>query len=82
MKYYAVAILSLFDNDNKIFLIKAENKVNALKEGLIEFCTNEEDKNSQRQLNKESSNDYEELTDNLFSMELCCSVKEIPSVTN
>lgn len=43
MKNYVVGILSMFENDLKLFKISAENEYNAVKKGMLEFCKDNED---------------------------------------
>ena len=38
MKKYVVGILSMFENEVKLFKIEAVNKYEAVKKGMIEFC--------------------------------------------
>ena len=38
MKNYVVGILSMFDNDLKLFKITAENEYEAVKKAMVEFC--------------------------------------------
>lgn len=49
MNKYAVAILSFFENQNKIFIVEADTEVNAMKKALIKFCTSDEAKKSQEE---------------------------------
>lgn len=37
MKNYVVGILSMFENDLKLFKVEAEDKYEALKKGMLEF---------------------------------------------
>lgn len=41
MKNYVVGILSLFENDLKLFKVKAEDKYEALKKGMVDFTSEE-----------------------------------------
>jgi hypothetical protein len=77
MKKYAVAILSLFENNNEIFFVEAEDEVQAIKQGLIDFCKDEEIKQSQREWNLELSNSVEELKNELINGELAVTAREI-----
>ncbi len=49
MNKYAVAILSFFENQNKIFIVEADNDVNAMKKALLDFCTTDERKKDQEE---------------------------------
>jgi len=42
MKNYVVGILSMFENDLKLFKITAENEYEAIKKGMLEFSNNDE----------------------------------------
>ena len=42
MKNYVVGILSMFENDLKLFKITAENPYEAVKKGMLEFTNNDE----------------------------------------
>ena len=53
MKNYIVGILSMFDNDLKLFKITAENEYEAVKKGMLEYSNN--DKN---ELEWQQSKDY------------------------
>ena len=37
MKNYVVGILSMFENDLKLFKVMAENEYEAVKKGMVEF---------------------------------------------
>lgn len=64
MKNYVVGILSLFENDLKLFKITAENKFEAVKKGMIEFCVDDESKKSE--IDWQNSNEYPKDYDGLF----------------
>ena len=49
MNKYAVAILSFFENQNKIFIVDADTEVNAMKKALIDFCKTEQSKKDQEE---------------------------------
>lgn len=38
MKNYVVGVLSMFENDLKLFKITAENEYEAVKKGILEHC--------------------------------------------
>ena len=42
MKNYVVGIISMFDNDLKLFKVIAEDEYNAVKKAMVEFAGNEE----------------------------------------
>lgn len=65
MKNYVVGILSMFENDLKLFKVTAENKYEAVKKGMIEFYENEESK--QYEIDFQSSEDYPETYEDLFN---------------
>ena len=56
MKNYVVAILSFFENEVRMFKIEAENEYEAIKKGMIEFCEDEESKQSE--IDYQNSEDY------------------------
>lgn len=64
MKNYVVGILSLFDNDLKLFKIVAENEYEAVKKGMIDFCENEESK--QYEIDLQNSKDYPTTIEDLY----------------
>ena len=41
MKNYVVGILSMYENDLKLFKVEAENKYEALKKGMVDFTSEE-----------------------------------------
>lgn len=64
MKNYVVGILSMFENDLKLFKITAENEYEAVKKGMVEMCSDEESKQHELdyQKSKEYPKDLEELS--------------------
>ena len=64
MKNYVVGILSLFENDLKLFKITAENNYEAVKKGMIEFCPDEEAK--QYEIDWQNSEQYPDNYEDLF----------------
>jgi hypothetical protein len=56
MKNYVVGILSMFENDLKLFKITAENQYEAVKQGMLEFCGDNPHK--QDELDWQNSEDY------------------------
>jgi hypothetical protein len=77
MKNYVVGILSMFDNNLKLFKITAENEYEAVKKGMIEFVDNEESK--QYEIDFQNSENYPTDLQGLYSIyeELPFSVIEI-----
>lgn len=65
MKNYVVGILSMFENDLKLFKITAENEYDAVKKGMVEFCDNEESK--QFEINWQNSEDYPKTFEELLN---------------
>lgn len=65
MKNYVVGILSMFENDLKLFKITAENEYDAVKKGMVEFCDNEESK--QFEINWQNSEDYTKTFEELLN---------------
>lgn len=74
---YAVAILSGFDNDNKILFIDSNSKSNALKTALVELCTNEETMKQQKEWNEVLPDNYEDLVNEIANGELFCCVEKV-----
>lgn len=56
MKNYVVGILSMFENDLKLFKVTAENKYEAVKKGMVEFCNDDESR--QHEIEWQNSEDY------------------------
>lgn len=71
MKNYVVGILSMFENDLKLFKITAENKYEAVKRGMVEFCTDAVSR--QFEVDWQNSEDYPEDFEGLYS-----AYEEIP----
>ena len=63
MKNYVVGILSLFENDLKLFKIEADNKYDAAKKGLLEFCDDSVSRKYEQdwQDSPDYPSDYDEL---------------------
>jgi hypothetical protein len=79
MKNYVVGILSMFENDLKLFKITAENEYEAVKKGMIEFAENPESK--KHEIDWQNSEDYPTDLDGLYSVyvEVPFSVVEVGS---
>jgi hypothetical protein len=79
MKNYVVGILSMFENNLKLFQVSAENEYEAVKKGMVEFCDNEEAKEAEHEW--QMSNDYPKDFDGLYSVyeEVPFSVIEVGS---
>ena len=71
MKNYVVGILSLFENDLKLFKVTAKNEYEAVKQGMLDFCENEESK--QYEIDLQNSKDYPKTLEELF-----CIYEEVP----
>ena len=56
MKNYVVGILSMFDNDLKLFKVVAENECEAVKKGRVDFWNKEEAK--MQEIDWHNSEDY------------------------
>lgn len=56
MKNYVVGILSMFENDLKLFKVVAENEYEAVKKGMVDFTDNPESK--QHEIDWQNSPDY------------------------
>ena len=56
MKNYVVGILSMFENELKLFKVTAENKYEAVKKGMVEFAHNEESR--QHEIDWQNSEEY------------------------
>ena len=66
MKNYVVGILSMFENDLKLFKVVAENEYEAVKKGMVDFCDNEESKN--HEIDWQNSEDYPTNFEGLHSV--------------
>jgi len=77
MKNYVVGILSLFENNLKLFKITAENEYEAVKKGMIEF--NEDEESKQFEIGWQNSEDYPKEFSELYNIyeEIPFSVIEI-----
>lgn len=56
MKKYVVGVLSMFENDLKLFKIEAESDYEAVKKAMVEFAANPESK--QHEIDWQNSEDY------------------------
>ena len=79
MKNYVVGILSMFENDLKLFKVVAENEYEAVKNGMVEFTDNPESK--QHEIDWQNSEDYPTDLEGLYSVyeEVPFSVIEVGS---
>ena len=79
MKNYVVGILSMFENDLKLFKVMAENEYEAVKKGMVEFTDNPESKQYEIdwQNSEEYPKTYDELVDVLYNSDMCVNVLEI-----
>ena len=66
MKKYIVGILSMFENDLKLFKIEAESDYEAVKKGMIEFSGDEE--NRKYEIDWQNSNEYPKDLEGLYSV--------------
>jgi hypothetical protein len=71
MKNYVVGILSMFENDLKLFKVEAENEYEAVKKGMIQFNDNPQSK--QCEIDWQNSQDYPTDLNGLYS-----AYEEIP----
>ena len=71
MKNYVVGILSMFENDLKLFKVVAESEYEAVKKGMVEFCEDEE--NKQHEIDWQNSNEYPKDLEGLH-----CVYEEVP----
>jgi hypothetical protein len=62
MKNYVVGILSMFENDLKLFKVTAENEYEAVKKGMLEFSNNNEN-----EVEWQSSEDYPKTLEDMYS---------------
>jgi hypothetical protein len=62
MKNYVVGILSMFENDLKLFKVTAENEYEAVKKGMLEFSNNDEN-----EVEWQSSEDYPKTLEGMYS---------------
>ena len=78
MKNYVVGILSMEDNDLKLFKVEAENKYDALKKGMMDFTPDEYKEYELEFQNSEiCAPNFESLTDFYFNGEIMTNVIEI-----
>lgn len=79
MKNYVVGILSMFENDLKLFKITAQDEYNAVKKAMVEFTDNAESK--QHEIDWQNSEDYPTDLEGMYSVyeELPFSVVEVGS---
>jgi ASC-1-like (ASCH) protein len=62
MKNYVVGIISMFENDLKLFKITAENEYEAVKKGMLEFSNN-----SEYEVEWQSSENYPKTLEEMYS---------------
>jgi len=79
MKNYVVGILSMFENNLKLFKVTADNEFEAVKKGMVEFACDDESK--QDEIDFQNSGDYPIDLDGLYSIyeEIPFSVIEVSS---
>jgi len=84
MKNYVVGVLSMFENDLKLFTITAENKYEAVKKGMVEFAKSITSESAQHEIDWQNSEDYPTDLEGLYSAyeEVPFSVVEVGSFTN
>lgn len=63
MKNYVVGILTMYENELKLFKITAENDYEAVKKGMIDFCDTPESK--QYEIDFQNSNRFPKDLDGL-----------------
>ncbi|WP_297419076.1 hypothetical protein [Clostridium sp.] len=76
MKKYALAILSFFDNDNKLFVVEAETEQKAVIKALSIFNGKEEetnDKDTLKWINSMENKTIEEIQQELFDGDISLS---------
>jgi len=66
MKNYVVGILSMFENNLKLFKVQAENEYEAVKIGMIEFCDNGDARLAEYEW--QISNEYPKDLNGLYSV--------------
>lgn len=62
MKNYVVGILSMFENNLKLFKVEAESPYDAVKKGMLLFCDN-----NKNEVEWQESEDYPKDMDGLIS---------------
>lgn len=65
MRNYVVGILSMFENDLKLFKITAESEYEAVKKAMIEFCNDEDSK--MNEIDWQNSDDYPKNIEEMIS---------------
>ena len=66
MKNYVVGILSMFENDLKLFKVIAENEYEAVKKGMVDFWNKEEAK--MQEIDWQNSEDYPKDIKGLYTI--------------
>ena len=65
MRNYVVGILSMFENDLKLFKITTESEYEAVKKAMIEFCDDEDSK--MNEIDWQNSDDYPKNIEEMIS---------------
>jgi len=73
MKKYVTAFLSLFDNENKIFIVEAENARSALAIGYVTFCNNPSTSQDDLQWVADFPEDIESACQCFFDGDICAA---------
>lgn len=66
MKNYVVGIISLFENDLKLFKVTAKNEYEAVKKAMLDFCEDEEGKHYELEL--QNSENYPKEFEGLYNI--------------
>lgn len=78
MKKFVVAILSYFDNENKMFLIEAENSYEAVKKAMVENASEDYKKDEVKwQSEEDYPKDYDSLVETLYGADFSVGCIEI-----
>lgn len=65
MKNYVVGLLSMFENDLKLFKVSAPSEYDAFKIAIIDFCDTQESK--QHEIDWQNSQEYPKTYKELYS---------------
>jgi len=72
MKKYAVAVLSFFENENKVFIVEADNESEAMGKALVLFNENN-DEDYTEWVNELSQKTVEKIQEECFDGEIAIS---------
>jgi hypothetical protein len=71
---YAVGVLNMFDNENRVVIVEAPDQINAVIEAVVESSNSEAKEDIRKWLSELDVNSVDELLSELFNGDLCVSV--------